>query len=111
MSARVESHRAEVIAAKNKAVQIALEEIGHQAVSHTVVNLSVGHPKVQTGRLRNSITHLVDDDTCYVGTNVEYAPYIEFGTSRGIEPYHFLRNAIANHMNEYQAIVDKYLHG
>ena len=37
---------------------------------------------VKTGNLRNSITHKVEQDTLtgYVGTNVEYAPYVEIGT-------------------------------
>jgi HK97 gp10 family phage protein len=41
---------------------------------------------VDTGRLRSSITHEVAVDVRglagRVGTNVEYAPYVEFGTSR-----------------------------
>ena len=35
---------------------------------------------VDTGDLRNSITHEVEDNVGYVGTNKEYAPYVEFGT-------------------------------
>lgn len=36
---------------------------------------------VDTGRLRASITHrFVADDEVIVGTNVVYAPYVEFGT-------------------------------
>ena len=38
---------------------------------------------VDTGRLRDSITHAYNDDgeqvTLLVGTNVEYAPYVELG--------------------------------
>lgn len=38
-------------------------------------------PAVQTGRLRQSITvQQVNDSTFRVGTNVEYAEYLEFGT-------------------------------
>lgn len=33
-----------------------------------------------TGNLQNSITHEVDGDEGIIGTNVEYAPYVEFGT-------------------------------
>jgi len=37
-------------------------------------------PKVQTGRLRASITpEKIDDYTARVGTNVFYAPFVEFG--------------------------------
>ena len=35
---------------------------------------------VDTGDLRNSITHEVEDNVGYVGTNKEYAPYVEYGT-------------------------------
>ena len=42
---------------------------------------------VQTARLRNSIDHYVDEAelTGYVGTNVEYAVYVEFGTGEFAE--------------------------
>lgn len=35
---------------------------------------------VNTGNLRNSITYEVEGNEGTVGTNVEYAPYVEFGT-------------------------------
>lgn len=35
---------------------------------------------VDTGQLRSSITHEVHDQVGEVGTNVEYAPYVEYGT-------------------------------
>lgn len=35
---------------------------------------------VDTGNLRQSITYEVVGDTCAVGTNVEYAPYVHQGT-------------------------------
>ena len=35
---------------------------------------------VDTGDLRNSITHEVNDGVGIVGTNKEYAPYVEYGT-------------------------------
>ena len=36
------------------------------------------------GTLRGSITHTVDEQkkTAYIGTNVEYAPYVELGTGK-----------------------------
>ena len=39
---------------------------------------------VDTGNLRNSITHTVDGagQKTYIGTNVEYAPYVELGHSQ-----------------------------
>ena len=35
---------------------------------------------VDIGTLRSSITHEVEDNQGFVGTNLEYAPYVEFGT-------------------------------
>lgn len=43
---------------------------------------------VDTGNLRNSITHEVEGKEARVGTNVEYAPFIELGTSKQTaQPY------------------------
>ena len=44
---------------------------------------------VDTGRLRNSITTAKEGKTtAYVGTNTEYAPYVEFGTHKmRAQPY------------------------
>lgn len=41
----------------------------------------------------------------YVGTNVEYAPFIEKGTSRNPNGYPFLRPAMQDHMEEYKYII------
>ena len=38
-----------------------------------------------TGRLKNSITYDVVGNVGEVGTNVEYAPYVEFGTGKFAE--------------------------
>ena len=40
---------------------------------------------VDTGNLKGSITHRVDGDEAKIGTNVEYAPYVEYGTGRYAE--------------------------
>jgi phage gpG-like protein len=37
---------------------------------------------VDTGNLRNSITHTVQDDAAYIGSNSEYAAYVELGTGK-----------------------------
>lgn len=43
---------------------------------------------VDTGRLRDSLEHEVQGDTVRVGTNVEYAVYVEEGTRyMNAEPY------------------------
>lgn len=65
---------------------------------------------VDTGRLRNSITHAVDADEkdVYIGTNVEYAPYVENG-ARGREGKYFLRHAAADHAQYYRNVMKKHL--
>lgn len=67
---------------------------------------------VDTGNLRNSITHSTEDEghTVVIGTNVEYAPYVELGTSRTrAKPY--LRPAIETHIPEYQTVLQTILKG
>lgn len=45
---------------------------------------------VDTGRLRSSITGRIEGSTGIVGTNVEYAAFVEHGTGRGsAQPFLF----------------------
>ena len=60
---------------------------------------------VDTGRLRNSIAHEVEGQDAYIGTNVEYAPFIEYGTSR-MKPRPYLRPAATGHGDEYRKIME-----
>ncbi len=59
---------------------------------------------VDTGRLRNSVTHATDGYSVYIGTNVEYAPCVEEGT-KFMPAKAFLRPAAADHLGEYRDIV------
>jgi HK97 gp10 family phage protein len=64
---------------------------------------------VDTGRLRSSISHAYDVGAgeVYVGTNVEYAAYVEFGTRRQrAQPY--LRAALA-HGDVYRKLLESTL--
>lgn len=88
---------------------------------------------VDTGNLRNSITHTVDEDelAAIIGTNNEYAPYVELGTGKyaeggggrptpwvyqdakgkwhrtsGNKPQPFLRPAAADHADQYRQILE-----
>ena len=65
---------------------------------------------VDTGNLRNSITHEVDDGepAAYIGTNVEYAPYVCLGTIH-MAAHPFLKPAVADHANEYRKIIENEL--
>lgn len=122
MSIEVISHKIEVIQAKDEAVVKALETIGRVAERYAKELCPT-----DTSRLKNSISHETDDDTVYVGTNVEYAPYVEFGTGKfaeggggrptpwsyqddkgnwhttnGMKPQPYLKPAIENHLDEYK---------
>lgn len=104
MDVKLISRRAEVESATQQATDRALEIIGGKAESYAKAICPV-----DTGRLRNSITHQqYDENTEIIGTNVEYAPYVELGTHRmAARPY--LRPAAENHGEEYkQVIVSEY---
>lgn len=90
----------EVLRELGSAKERALEIIGGKAEGYAKME-----SPVDTGRLRNSISHAVQDNTAYIGTNVEYAPYQELGTDR-IAPKHFLKNAAQNHGDEYKRIAE-----
>lgn len=80
-------------------VERAMEAVGLQAERHAKEECPV-----DTGRLRNSISHATQGNSAYIGTNVEYAPYVEMGTSRmGAQPY--LKPAATEHGEEYKQIV------
>lgn len=89
------------------AIGAALEEIGLLAE-----NYAAKRCPVDTGNLRGSITYEVDagDSAVYIGTNVEYAPYVELGTSRQ-KAQPFLRPAASEHGEQYRRVLEKTLGG
>lgn len=105
---KITDHKQEVLEAMHEQVQAALEAIGMDAASTAAQD---GVCPVDTGTLKNSIGHAVDGNTVYIGTNVEYAPYQELGTSRGIVGKHFLQFGVSAHSAEYADIIKRYLQG
>ena len=116
---------AEALAALERAKARALEIIGGKIESY-----AKGLCPVDTGALRNSITHAVDGDTVIAGSAILYAPYVELGTGReyspppqwmennaqrgaglinGVKPRPYLRPAVENHVDEYKSIVENEL--
>lgn len=86
-------------------IEAALEAIGGQAELYAKEEVPV-----DTGRLRSSISHAVDDKTAYIGTNVEYAPAIEFrDTAHKTGKAHFLRDAASTHGDEYKQMTQDIL--
>lgn len=96
-----ENNVEQVEAAMDKAIAKALTMIGLKAEGNAKAICPV-----DTGRLRNSITNAIDTEAnaVYIGTNVEYGPYVELGTSRR-NPHPYLRPAAADHADEYRAIL------
>ena len=95
---------AEVLAAMRQQVLLGLEMMGQEAEGY-----AKDECPVDTGRLRNSIAHAVEgsEDTVYIGTNVEYAPYVEYGDYKHTTgKNHFLRDAAANHGDHYKALME-----
>lgn len=92
--------------ATKEQIDRALEAIGLQAQEY-----AAARAPVDTGNLKNSMTHQLGDKCVYVGTNVFYATYQEFGTRRGIVGKHFLRDAVTKHTEEYKNIAETYLKG
>lgn len=140
----------EVLEALKERIPVALEAIGLQAETRAKAKCPV-----DTGLLRNSITHAVaghetasksyhakygsnrnskgtrvsatsknagsvnvgwysgtigseDENAVYIGTNVDYAPYVEYGTSNQ-DPQPFLKPAVMDNINEYNRILKQYL--
>lgn len=124
---------AQVIAELREKIGNALEAVGSQAESHAK-SIITREGRVDTGELRNSVSHAVSGDTVYIGSNVPYAVWNEIGTgiyasqgngrktpwrykdwkgkwhmTRGMKPIHFLKRAIETNINEYKAIIEQEL--
>ena len=100
MSYTYKDNTDEVLAALEMAKNRGLEAIGLTAEGH-----AKKETPVDTGRLRNSISHATDDEAAYIGTNVEYAPYVELG-ARGRKGKHMLQRAATEHTDEYKRIME-----
>lgn len=91
--------------ATDQQIEAALEAIGLKVEGYAKLICPV-----DTGRLRNSITHVVktNEKTVYIGTNVEYAAAVECGASRQ-RPQPYLKPAATQHTDEYKTIAKYYL--
>ena len=100
MSYSYKDNTEQVLSAMEKAIERGLEAIGLTAEGH-----AKKETPVDTGRLRNSISHAVEDKAAYIGTNVEYAPYVELG-ARGRDGKHMLQRAATEHTDEYKQLME-----
>ena len=108
------------------------EAIGIKAEKYAKARCPVGTPEstgkrgYRGGTLRNSITHDANPDMVSIGSNVEYAPYVELGTGPYFEappaweqfsapggsgaghgyvrPRPYLKPAILDRVSEYENI-------
>lgn len=117
--------------ATDEQIKKALEECGLTAERYAKENAPV-----DTGNLRNSLTHQTGKRKVLIGSAVKYAPYVELGTgiyaeggggrktpwfyedekgvghlTQGSKPQPYLRPAIADHIDEYNNIIKKNLKG
>lgn len=113
----------------------ALESVGIQAEGDVKTEIT-DVDAVDTGRLRSSIAHIVDGDSVYIGTDVDYAIYVHEGTGKFAvggggtpkerwvyrdpltgefrmgypqKPRRFLKNAIERYLDDYKNIVKECL--
>ena len=112
-----------------------LEAVGLHVEGEAKDELENAPRRIDTGNLRNSISHSVVDseDAVYVGTNVEYGIYVHEGTGKfatsgngrqdpwafkgsdgkwhithGMKPNRFLKNAVVRNKKQIkQYIVDE----
>lgn len=107
MSVKVNDNTEQVLKELENAMERALTRIGLAAEGY-----AKKEAPVDTGNLRNSITHAVemDEKAAYIGTNVEYAPYVELGTSRA-KAQPFLKPAATEHGTVYKRIIEDELKG
>lgn len=107
-----DDHSPEVLAALKRATVRGLEACGAKAESYAKQELSKSkphkrgpsRPNVITGRLRNSVSHTVQNNEMYVGSNVDYAAAVELGTRKSWA-YPYLKPAATQHTGEYKQIL------
>ena len=117
------------------AKEITLEAIGMHIEGEAKIELSKDPKRIDTGLLRNSITHALsgkpaaiktyssDDgsksgkysgkapkegDAVFIGSNVEYSAYVHEGV-KGVAPNRYLKNAVENNKSQIEDIIKRYL--
>lgn len=98
----------EVKKAMREQVMQALYAIGSEAEGY-----AKDECPVDTGTLRNSISNAVEESelAVYIGTNVEYAVYVEYGEKARHETgkAHFLRDSATTHGERYKELLELFL--
>ena len=124
----INDHSEEVTSALEEAIRKALKTVGELGEGYAKKLCPV-----DSGLLRNSITNMQsgesfnhnyssddgsktgnfsgtigdkEEKAVYIGTNVEYAPYIEMGTSK-TSPQPFLKPSATDHIDTYKKVLEK----
>lgn len=123
----------QIIQNLSEKIALSLELCGVQAEAHAKHNITSAG-RIDTGAMRNSVTHTVSGNTVYIGSSLPYAIFNELGTgiyasqpggrqtpwyyydrngvlhkTVGLKPIHFLRNAVADHISDYKKIIENTL--
>lgn len=112
VTVKFDDNSPQVLAALKRATARGLEACGAKAESYAKQELSKSkphkrgpsRPNVITGRLRNSVSHAVQNNEMYVGSNVDYAAAVELGTRKSWA-YPYLKPAATQHTGEYKQIL------
>lgn len=76
------------------------------AIGSDAASTAQGVTPVDTGRLKNSIYPVVDTErSVQVGSNVEYAKYVELG-ARGREGVHMIQFGCTAHADQYKQMLE-----
>lgn len=102
----INDHSAEYMNNVESALDAALDGIGLFLADEAAYELENTPRRVDTERLKNSITRevVLNEQAVYVGTNVEYAIYVHEGTVN-MEANRFLKNAVERNKDQ----IDKYI--
>lgn len=126
---------AEVLQELSTKLEAILEAWGIQGVG-AVVDIITSESRIDTGAMHNGISHQVDlnDQSVYIGTNIEYAIYHELGTgiyleggggrqtpwayqdakgewhrTRGMKPIHMIKNGVSGSVEDFKSIANDIL--
>ena len=127
---------AQVLRELDNKIATILESVGEHIEGEAQEELNNDPRHIDTGNLKNRITHKVEnnEDAVYIGTNVEYAIYVHEGTglyavsgngrktpwaymdskgnwhvTRGIKPNRFLKNAMERNADQIKTYIEQQL--
>lgn len=99
-------------AAFEKAMKTAVRDLAQPTQMLTEIGLiaqgaSQRLTPVATGTLRRSVTHRVEGNAVYIGTAVEYAPFVHYGT-KYMAPRPFIEEGIQGSASEIEKKAAEY---